>query len=212
VLSDAELRALWRASDAEPYPWRAAVKLLILTAQRRSEVIEARWDEIDLDARLWTIPAGRAKNGKAHLVPLSAPALDVIRGIPRLSGSGLLFPSRSDLARAASGLSKLMARLAVAVEAEMGEPVERWTLHDLRRTAATGMQRLGIRLEVTEATLNHVSGSRAGIVGVYQRHDFRDEKRHALDAWAAEVMRIVEGRPVDNVAPIRAARARKARP
>jgi hypothetical protein len=83
--------------------------------------------------------------------------------------------------------------------------VKDWRLHDLRRTMATGLQRLGVRLEVTEAVLNHVSGSRAGIVGVYQRHSWADEKRSALDAWGAHVAGIVEKRaPVSNVTPLRA--------
>ena len=82
---------------------------------------------------------------------------------------------------------------------------ERWTLHDLRRTLATGLQKLGVRLEVTEAVLNHVSGSRAGIAGVYQRHSWADEKRAALDAWGAHVAALVEGRePQENVLPLSA--------
>lgn len=76
------------------------------------------------------------------------------------------------------------------METELGRPVPHWTLHDLRRTLATGLQRLGVRLEVTEAVLNHVSGSRAGIVGVYQRHDYFAEKRQALEAWGDEVLRL----------------------
>lgn len=83
-------------------------------------------------------------------------------------------------------------------------PLERFTLHDLRRTMATGLQRLGIRLEVTEAVLNHVAGTRGGLVGVYQRHEFLDEKRHALKAWAAEVERIVRGKPSENVVSLHA--------
>jgi integrase len=86
--------------------------------------------------------------------------------------------------------------------------VSDWRLHDLRRTMATGLQRLGVRLEVTEAVLNHVSGSRAGIVGIYQRHDYAAEKRAALEAWSAHVAAIVVGRAqADNVTPIRAKRA-----
>jgi integrase len=90
-----------------------------------------------------------------------------------------------------------------ALDAKSG--VTNWRLHDLRRTMATGLQRLGVRLEVTEQVLNHVSGSRAGIVGVYQRHDFAMEKRAALDAWGAHVAAIVEGRAAtDNVVTLRA--------
>lgn len=194
VLSDAELRALWKATDGEPFPWRAAIKLLILTGQRRDEVFSADRAEFDLKAKRWTIPGGRAKNANTHIVPLSTAAMGVFEAIPEIVGAPKLFPSRSDGSRGPSGFSKVMERLRAAVEKEVGEPVEPWRLHDLRRTMAIGMQRLGIRLEVTEAVLNHVSGSRAGIVGVYQRHDWLDEKQHALEAWAAEVDRIVQGK------------------
>jgi hypothetical protein len=95
-----------------------------------------------------------------------------------------------------------MARLRAAMVDALG-PVPDWRLHDVRRTVATGMQRLGIRLEVTEAVLNHISGSRAGIAGVYQRHHFMDEKRHALEAWAAELDRIVRGSERGNVVALR---------
>lgn len=191
VLTDAELRALWRASDAEPFPWRAVVKLLILTAARRNEVAAALRDEFDIDRRVWTIPAARAKNSVAHLVPLSDAAVTVFESIPRIGDSDMLFPASRGGTGHASGYSKLAARLRTAVEKEVGKPVPLWRLHDIRRTAATGMQRLGVRLEVTEAVLNHISGSRAGIVGVYQHYDFAEEKHAALDAWAAEVERIV---------------------
>jgi integrase len=206
VLSEAELRALWKASDAEPFPWRAAIKLLILTGQRRNEVFEADRAEFDFAERTWTIPAHRAKNGKAHIVPLSDAALAVLETVPEIVGKDKLFPSHSGKSeRGPSGFSKPMARLRDAVEKGLGAPVEDWRIHDVRRTMATGMQRLGVRLEVTEAVLNHVSGSNAGIVGVYQRHDWKEEKRHALDAWAAEVERIVAGRPLDNVVAFKGA-------
>ncbi|KAK3672341.1 hypothetical protein LTR37_021579, partial [Vermiconidia calcicola] len=109
--------------------------------------------------------------------------------VPEVDGSAKLFPSRSNPENGPSGFSKALARIIAEMEKEMG-PLERFTLHDLRRTMATGLQRLGIRLEVTEAVLNHVAGTRGGLVGVYQRHEFLDEKRHALTAWAAEVERI----------------------
>ena len=120
------------------------------------------------DFSTWTIPASRAKNG-ATIVPLSPPAQDLLRGAPRLGE--LVFPG---LRGPFNGWSKAKA----AMDAKSG--VTNWRLHDLRRTAATGLQRLGVRLEVTEQVLNHVSGSRAGIVGVYQPHDFASEKTRGL--------------------------------
>ena len=83
---------------------------------------------------------------------------------------------------------------ATEVDGKVPAPLTSWNVHDLRRTVATGLQRLGVRLEVTEAILNRISGSRGGIAGVYQRHDWAAEKRAALDAWAAHVDSVVEGR------------------
>ena len=97
-------------------------------------------------------------------------------------------------AKTALGEAIVDARIKAAAAATSTTPIVPWSIHDLRRTVATGLQRLGIRLEVTEAVLNHISGSRAGIAGVYQRHDWATEKRAALDAWAAHVMAVVEGR------------------
>jgi integrase len=188
VLSDEELRGLWTILENEPLPWRPAIRLLILTGQRRDEVFSAEWSEFDLAAALWTIPAARAKNGISHLVPLSPPAVQIIAELPVIDGTAKLFPSRSNPQRGASGFSKALRRIHAAVSKEIGA-AEHFTLHDLRRTVATGLQALGVRLEVTEAVLNHVAGSRAGVVGVYQRHNFLVEKRVALDAWAQKVGR-----------------------
>lgn len=191
VLNEAEMRALWKATDAEPFPWRAGVKLLILTGQRRDEVFAADRLEFDPVEMRWIVPPEHAKNGNAHLVPLSGAALAVFETIPQIGEATKLFPAQRGGTGHASGFSKLSARLRTSVEKEIGSPVPHWTLHDIRRSVATGMQRLGIRLEVTEAVLNHKSGSLAGIAGVYQLHDFAEEKRDALEAWAAEVARIV---------------------
>jgi integrase len=118
------------------------------------------------------------KNGNTHVVPLSQPAQELLRNAPRIGE--LVFGFR----RPFNGWSAAK----VALDAKSG--VTDWRLHDIRRTVATGLQRLGVRLEVTEQVLNHVSGSRAGIVGVYQRHDFAQEKRAALEAWGRHVMAI----------------------
>lgn len=203
VLTDAELKALWKVLDGEGLPWGPSIKLLILTGQRRDEVFSADRAEFDLEAKLWTIPGERAKNGKAHLVPLSPAAVELLKAVLSLRDSAKLFPSRSNPETGPSGFSKALTRILADVEKSLGEPLERFTLHDLRRTLATGLQRLGIRLEVTEAVLNHVAGTRGRLVGVYQRHDFLDEKRHALNAWAAEVDRIVKAKGRDNIVQIR---------
>ena len=189
VLRDIELAALWKVLDREAVPWGPAIKLLILTGQRRDEVFGANRKEFDLAGGLWTIPSERAKNGKTHLVPLSPIVVALVAGVPEVKGRARLFPSRGNPERSVSGFSKALKRILTNVRAELGE-VDHFTFHDLRRTLATGLQRLGVRLEVTEAILNHVAGSRRGIVGVYQRHEFLSEKRDALNAWAAAVEQI----------------------
>lgn len=200
---DEELRALWRVSDTKPMPWGPAIKLLILTAARRSEVFNADWSEFDLNAKVWVIPRSRAKNDVEHVIPLSDAAVAVLDTIPKVSGTDKLFPARSNTANGVSGFSKSWAGIVADVEKELGHPVERFGMHDVRRSAATGLQRVGVKLEVVEAILNHVSGSRGGLIGTYQRHAFAEEKRNALTAWAAEVERIVSGRERGNVVALK---------
>ena len=126
-------------------------------------------------------------------MPLAPQARAIIEAAPRYKGNPLVFPGECG---AFSGWSKSKERL------DRDSGVKNWRLHDLRRTAATGLQKLGVRLEVTEAVLNHIAGSRAGIVGVYQRHTWSDEKRAALIAWGAHVAAIIEGRETaGNVVP-----------
>jgi integrase len=190
VLNEREIGALWRVLDGEKKPFGPAIKLLLLTGQRRNEVFDADRREFDLDARLWTIPRERAKNGTTHLVPLSPAAIAIVKDLLATEKSDKLLPARGNWDASPSGFSKAMARIRDALEVELKQKVPHWTLHDLRRTMATGLQRQGVRLEVTEAVLNHLSGSRSGIVGVYQRHNYFEEKRAALAAWAREVRRL----------------------
>lgn len=203
TLTEQELKSLWLALDSESLPWRQGVKLLILTGQRRSEVFAADRKEFDLEGSIWTIPGERAKNGERHIVPLSKAAIEIIETIPIIDDSKKLFPANGNAENGPSGFSKVTARLRGKVDKLLDRTDgENWTLHDIRRTVATGFQRLGIRFEVTEAVLNHISGSKGGVAGVYQTHDWADEKRSALDAWAIDVDRIVIGTKSDNVVAI----------
>ena len=204
VLSDDEIRWLWRACDGEGYPWGALGKVLLLTGQRLGEV--AGMVEAEVEGDLWRLSSARTKNGRAHDVPLSGAVRGVLEALERPAGrAGLMFTTTgrtpvSGFHKARGHLHAAMERIAAEAR---GEPVEipHWTFHDLRRTAATGMARLGIPVRVTEAVLNHVSGTAAGIVAVYQRHDYADEKRQALEAWGRHVEALVEGR-ADNVVPL----------
>src|SRR5262245_54513265 len=190
ILSDDELVRAWHAASDLGWPHGPIVRLLILTGQRRDEVSGMRWAEVDFDQQLWKLPRERVKNNTAHEIPLSAPALDVLRRLERKSQRVFLRPGLTQV----SGFSKAKARLDTI------SSVADWRLHDLRRTVASGMARLGVSLPVVEKVLNHTSGSFAGIVGVYQRHDFAGEKRDALDRWAGHVVGLVEGKPANVVA------------
>lgn len=187
VLTDDEVRWFWQACDGEGDPWGSVGKMLLLTGQRLSEVVGMTTDEIDGDT--WHLPALRTKNGRAHDVPLSKAAAAILRSVEPVTGSvGYIFTTTGNVP--VSGFDKarknIAARMTARATEERGEPVEipHWTFHDLRRTAATGMARLGLPVRVTEAVLNHVSGTAAGIVSVYQRYDYEIEKRRALEAWA----------------------------
>jgi integrase len=202
VLTDDELRAVWTAAEAIGWPFGRIVQGLILTGQRRDEVGEARWGEIDLAGRLWVLPRERAKNDAAHAVPLSPAAVALLEGCPRVKGrAGFVFSLNGE--RPFSGWSKAKERLDTLALAELRKRAEKrggnpeeialpsWRLHDLRRTVASGMARLGVNLPVIEKVLNHTSGSFGGVVGVYQRHSFAEEKRAALEAWGGFVERLV---------------------
>lgn len=188
VLTDGELQNIWAATLREAPIFGGFLRLLLITGQRRSEVADIQWHELDGAAGIWTIPADRAKNGAAHIVPLSDIAVAELYALAGadiwpLQGYVLSTTGYSGI----SGISKLKRRL----DANSG--VCEWRLHDMRRTVATQLQKLGTRFEVTEAVLNHVSGAKGGVAGVYQRHDWADEKRTALSAWANRLSEIVEG-------------------
>jgi integrase len=195
VLSDDELRMVWNAADGDGWPFGPLVKLLVLTGQRLSEVGGMRWSEINLENKLWTLPAARVKNDELHEVPLSDAAVAIIAALPRIKTTkGYVFATRRDAA--VSGFSRAKDRLDAAILAAVPEGAkapEHWTFHDLRRTMASGMAPLGIQMHVVEKILNHSSGTFAGVAGVYQRYDFYNEKRIALAAWAAHVEAVVSG-------------------
>ena len=182
VLTDDELRRVWQAAERLGPLNGAVVRLLLLTGQRRNEVAHMQWGELDLEKRIWTLPRERVKNDRRHEVPLSSQAVTIIQALPRISDR---FVFSTNAKSPVNDFGKNKGRL------DELSAVSDWVLHDLRRTVASGMARLGISLSVIEKVLNHVSGSFAGIVGVYQRHEFAVEKRAALEKWAEHVERLV---------------------
>lgn len=215
VLTDDELAAIWRGSEKVGTPFGPFFRLLILTGQRRSEVAEMNWAELDRKTATWTIPADRAKNHAAHIVPLNELAIAELASLAEVAlrnvrdaqtgawpKSGWVLSTTGETA--VSGFTKAKRGLDAAItKARPDEgPLPDWRIHDLRRSLATGFQRLGIRFEVTEATLNHISGARGGIAGVYQRHDWKDEKRSALEAWGRHVLAFLTPADEDKVVPL----------
>ena len=177
VLTDRELARIIRAARQLGGPYGAIVEVLALTGQRRDEVARMSWDEVDLDHRVWTLPATRTKNDKPHIVQLSDPAVAVIGAQPR---SGRFVFSRNGVAPVGD-FSSQKRRLDDLCG------VSHWRLHDLRRTMVSGMARLGVAPHVADKILNHVAGTISGVAAVYQRHEFLNERRDALERWGAHV-------------------------
>jgi integrase len=222
ALSDDEIRWLWEACNVVGWPFGPLVKLLLLTAQRRDEVAGMERPEFDLAKQNWTIPREKAKNNRAHEVQLSDAAIEVLKAIPRV-GEGLVFTMTGTTP--VSGFSRLKLRIdaemvkarrrslglpeddkqyrkAVGLPDAKPLPVEvpDWTLHDLRRTAATGMARLNIPPHVVDKCLNHVSGTIRGVAAVYNRFEYLDERRDALEAWGRYVTNLLSPTPANVVA------------
>jgi integrase len=203
VLGDDELKALWQACDGIGAKFGAIVRLLILTGQRRDEVAGMRWSELDLAAKIWTLPRERAKNDTEHAIPLSEQALAVIEGLPS-ERRGLIFTVTGETH--VSGFSRPKRQLDALIEKGLGAPLPHWVFHDIRRSVASGLARLGQPVHVTEAVLNHRSGTNKGIARIYNRYDYASEKRGALEAWGRYVQRLVSGEPAGNVVELAAAR------
>jgi integrase len=199
-LSEDELRLVWRAFERTAFPYGPIGKLLMLTGARRGEVAGLPWREIDLKSATWSLSPERSKNGNANTIPLSEPALAIIKALPRFAGGEHLFGAGVELSKGNFFRAKLALDELIAAD-NGGEPIAPWTLHDLRRSVATHLQKLGVRWEIVEATLGHAGASKSGVAGVYQRHTFEDEKREALALWARRLQMIVEGTIVEGKQP-----------
>jgi integrase len=186
VLNDAEIRALWKATESLGYPGGPFIKLLLLTGQRLREVAGMSWKEINIDSALWTIPPERMKGGAAHEVPLSAAAVDILRSLPRWATGDCVFTvnGRTPI----TGFSILKRR----IDAIVGD-IPDWVFHDLRRTMRSGLGALPIPANVAELCIGHVQ---VGMHKIYDRHSYRSEKLRAFELWAARVVEIVE--PTDD--------------
>jgi integrase len=197
VLTEAELGEAWRAAGELTQPWRSFYKTLILTLQRRGEVAGMEWKELSGDFTTWTVPAARAKNGKAHIVHLTESAGQILRTTPRIEKSKFVFTTTGTVP--INSFPRVKEWLAAEILKERGSaaknmPAIDWTPHDLRRTGVTALAGMGFPIHVADKLLNHVQGSIRGVAAVYQRNEFLSERARALDAWAEHVIRQAEGK------------------
>jgi integrase len=191
ALSDPEFLALWRAFEREGDPSFAAFQLLAYTGARRREVTDMRWAELDLDAGTWTLPPARRKTGgrdsRPFVVKLHAEAIAIIRRQPVLEGSPFVFWGRRD--RTAFDFQRgTIERVAKA------SAVRDWVLHDVRRFMRSGLGRLGVSQAVAEMCLGHLA-AKGGLVGVYDQHQYVDEKIAAWQRWGDHLVALTAARP-----------------
>ncbi len=191
VLSDNELRWFWKACEAIEWPFGPLAKLLLLTAQRRDEVAGMEWADVEFKNHTWTQPREKTKNDRVHEVHLSTLAVELLKSIPCIS-KDFIFTSSGE--KPVSGFSHAKRRLdramLAAKQQELSadcDAIPPWVLHDLRRTAATGMARLNFPPHVVDKVLNHVSGTIRGVAAVYNRFEYIEERRAALEAWGRYV-------------------------
>ena len=200
VLEGDDLRLAWRAFESIGFPHGPIAQLLLLTGARRSEIGGMKWDEINVAARTWLLPKERSKNNIAHEIPLSDAAMSIIEKLPRFGGP---FVFGADGRTAPSGFSKAKTKIDALILGEASaagiEAPKPWVLHDLRRSAASGMASIGVAPHVVEAVLNHKSGAIKGVAKVYNRYNYAAEKRNALDAWSRRLREIITGETPSNV-------------
>jgi integrase len=199
VLEDRELRLIWRAASETPYPFGPLVKALILTGQRLNEIASAQWSEITPDATTLLIPPERMKNKLAHAVPLTAQMGALLDGLPHFVGGGYLFSTTAG-ARPFQGFSKAKAKLDAAVAA-IGS-VGDWQLHDIRRSARTGLARSGVSVFIAELVIGH---QQSGVHGVYDRFRYHQEKLDALLHWETLLFEQILKEPPGNAVKLAAA-------
>ena len=176
VLTDGEIARILPVCRKQGYPFGSLFQVILLTGQRRGECAALRWSELDLINRVWHLPSHRTKNGHAHSVPLSDAVMDILTTIPRFAETDIIFTTNGRTP--VSGWGKAVKRLSEEAQ------VSGWRIHDLRRTAASGMARLGVQPYVVEKILNHVSnGQISGVAAVYNKYLYLKEKMEALERW-----------------------------
>jgi integrase len=174
VLEKKEIAAVWNGCDQLGWPFGPLIRLLLLTGQRRDEVARMKWEDLDFETRVWTLPKKETKSDRLHAVPLSRTAVDILQALPRNGEFVLSTNGKTPI----SGFGNAKARLDKICE------ISDWRIHDLRRTVASGMAEIAIAPHVIEKILNHSTGQISGVAAIYNRHAYLQEKTEALNAWA----------------------------
>lgn len=182
VLSDEEVSRIWVAAEGIGYPFGPIIQILILTGQRKSEVSDIRWSEINIREKIWNLPKERSKNGRAHTIPLSDSVIKTLNQVPRYLHSDFVFTTTGSTP--VSGFGRFKKALDNASD------VSEWKIHDIRRTVASGMARLKVSPHIVEKVLNHVSGTFSSVAGVYNRYGYDTEKRDALSLWEQHIIKL----------------------
>jgi integrase len=190
LLADDEIGAIWNAACAMAEPYGPFIRLLMLTLMRREEVAAMKWSEISPDLTAWACPGSRMKKGAAHIVALSDAAREALGAVTRIEGQDLVFSTTGETP--ISGFSKVKARL------DKASKVTGWVLHDFRRAGVSHLARLGHSAVLADALLAHKGQALSDVARVYQVHDFKDERKAALQAWAAHVLRCAKPEPEDD--------------
>jgi integrase len=201
LLSDAELAVIWPAIDAVGEPLATVYKLLLLTGARLREISAAKWEDFDRDAATLTIPAGRSKTGDTMLIPLSGMAVKLIDAMPRFAGGDYIFTTTGHTPVQSFSFAKAKLDRAIAAS---GAKVEPFVVHDYRRCVRSGLGRLGVPAVVAELCLGH---RQPGILGVYDRHSYFDEKKSALSQWEKHLLSLVSPPPEEGGKVVRMRRA-----
>jgi integrase len=196
VLKDTEIKAIWQACEqCEHTKYGAIVRLLILTGCRRIEIGGMRWSEIDFQEGTWTLPKARSKNKHAHTLPLTPLMMEIIKAVPRQVGRDCLFGARTEY-----GFS-VWEQARSLFDKRLSGDMEPWRLHDIRRSVATGMADIGIAPHIIETVLNHRSGHKGGIAGIYNRSSYQRDVAAAIVRWSDHIRDLMEGRA--KVVPLR---------
>jgi integrase len=198
TLDNSEIRLFWQATAVIGQPFEACLRLLLLTGCRLNEIAQMRWSELNDDLSVLTLPPERVKNGQQHIVPLPPLAQGILRNMPKIENSPFVFTTTGtsptgSWSRVKRALDEHMLKFA---RKERGDDVviKPWVLHDARRTVATGLVDLGVSVDVTEQVLNHQSGTRASVAGIYIRSKLEPEKKAALERWARHIDGVVSGK------------------